>query len=213
MIGIYKITCMGNGKVYVGQSIRIKQRWKEHQSDLKNNKHYNHYLQNAYNKYGKNSFKYEILEQCPKTKLNEREEFYIKLLDSYKNGFNCNTGGINFIGKDNPMYGKSGKESPRYVDNIYQLSLKGEIVKEFESANLAAKEVQGQAGHIVNCLQSWRAHRSSKTTDASRERFTHKGYYWIYKKDYEILQQVGYDFSQKRNKKSLTTSDLVNRGL
>ena len=30
MIGIYKITNNINGKIYIGQSIDIKERWKQH---------------------------------------------------------------------------------------------------------------------------------------------------------------------------------------
>jgi hypothetical protein len=131
------------------------------------------------------------------------------MFDSFENGYNCDLGGHNITGIANPMTGKSGIESPRYVDNLYQLAPTGEIIAEFESANLAAKAIEGQAGHILNCLQSWKKHTSSKATDGSPERFTHKGFYWIYKTDYEKFQSIGYDFSQKRNKKSLTIADIV----
>ena len=212
MTGIYKITCMGNNKVYVGQSMSIKRRWRDHQRALKEGTHHNKHLQSAYNKYGEQSFTYEILELCSKNKLNEREQFYISIFDSFKNGFNCDLGGSNISGEANPMYGMSGKKSPRYIDQVIQLSLKGENIATYDSANLAAKVVKGQAGHINDCLQSWRKHIPSTANNSSRERFTHKGFYWIYKNDYLIFKENGYDFSQKRNKKSLTISDLVNKG-
>lgn len=209
MTGIYKITCLANNQSYIGQSASIKKRWSEHRSLLKRGKHHNLYLQNAYNKYGKEAFTYEIIELCSQEELNEREKFYVKLFNTYNDGFNCDDGGNGFsCGEANPMYGKSGISSPRYVDNIYQLAPTGEIIAEFESTNLASKAVSGQAGHIVNCLQSWKKHTSSAANVQSRERFTHKGFYWIYKTDYEILKQNGYDFSQKRNKKSLTIEDI-----
>lgn len=212
MTGIYKITCLANNKSYIGQSVSIKRRWATHKRELASGIHYNEYLQNAYNKYGKDNFVYEILELCPKEKLNEREQFYIKIFNTFEDGFNCDLGGHNTSGEANPMSGKAGINSPRYIDNLYQLSQNGEILAEFESTNLAAKAVNGQAGHILNCLQSWKRHVSSKATDTSRERFTHKGFYWIYKTDYEKFQSVGYDFSQKRNKKSLTIADMISEG-
>ena len=143
MTGIYKITCLINNKSYIGQSVSIKRRWTTHQRELARGIHYNQYLQNAYNKYGKDSFTYEILELCPKEKLNERERFYVKIFDSFENGYNCDLGGHNTSGIANPMAGKSGVESPRYIDNVYQLAPTGEIVAEFESANLAAKAING----------------------------------------------------------------------
>ena len=212
MTGIYKITCLANNKSYIGQSVSIKRRWATHKRELASGIHHNEYLQRSYDKYGKDNFTYEILELCPKEKLNEREQFYVKIFDAFENGYNCDRGRHNTSGDANPMSGKSGIQSPRYIDNIYQLSTSGEIIAEYESTNLAAKTVSGQAGHIQNCLQSWKQHCSSKASDASRERFTHKGYYWIYKTDYEKFVNYGYDFTQKRNKKSLTIQDMINEG-
>jgi group I intron endonuclease len=60
--GIYKITNKVNGKFYIGSSKNIKERWKQHRSDLKSGSHSNPHLQNSYNKYGKKNFKFEIIE-------------------------------------------------------------------------------------------------------------------------------------------------------
>ena len=62
MTGIYKITCLTNNKSYIGQSVSIKRRWATHKRELAAGTHYNEYLQRAYNKYGKDSFVYEILD-------------------------------------------------------------------------------------------------------------------------------------------------------
>lgn len=58
MIGVYVIRCNANNKFYIGVSKDIESRWREHRSDLKNNKHHCIRLQRCYNKYGKNSFEY-----------------------------------------------------------------------------------------------------------------------------------------------------------
>lgn len=65
MIGIYKITNNINGKVYIGQSIDINKRWKEHKyrSQIPN-KEYDKYLYRAFRKYGLENFTFEILEEC-----------------------------------------------------------------------------------------------------------------------------------------------------
>lgn len=62
MIGIYSIKNVKNNKIYIGSSNNIEKRIKDHFRNLKNNKHSNQYLQNAYNKYGNESFIFEILE-------------------------------------------------------------------------------------------------------------------------------------------------------
>jgi group I intron endonuclease len=56
MRGIYAITNILTDTVYYGQSISMKQRINKHLSELHRNKHRNTYLQNSWNKYGKDAF-------------------------------------------------------------------------------------------------------------------------------------------------------------
>lgn len=51
---------------------------------FKNNKHDNPYLQNAYNKYGKNNFKFEIIEECIVDNLISREQYYLDKMKPWK---------------------------------------------------------------------------------------------------------------------------------
>lgn len=59
--GIYHILCTSNNKGYIGSSLDIYSRWITHKWHLEKNTHANLHLQNAYNKYGISSFKFEIL--------------------------------------------------------------------------------------------------------------------------------------------------------
>lgn len=96
--GIYKITNTVNGKVYIGQSIDIEQRWKNHKKEARNpNSKYGHYpLYRAMRKYGIDNFKFDIIEKCPPASLNDREIFYIASYKSHEsNGYNQNEGGNN----------------------------------------------------------------------------------------------------------------------
>jgi group I intron endonuclease len=88
MIGVYKITNLVNNKCYVGSSIDVIGRWSQHISTLEVNKHHSIKLQRSYNKHGKNNFNYEIIEECDTELLLIREQYYIDLFDSYKNGYN-----------------------------------------------------------------------------------------------------------------------------
>lgn len=95
-IGIYKIECkihnISNG-IYIGQSSNINRRFLQHKKELIGNYHINKHLQNAWNKYGENNFTFEIIEECPIDKLNEREIYWIQYYDSFKNGYNNTLGG------------------------------------------------------------------------------------------------------------------------
>lgn len=95
MIGIYKITNLVNGKVYIGQSVDINRRIKRHKSRAFNinSNGYGYPLYKAIRKYGIDNFSFEVLEECAKDELNEKEIYYITKYDSWKNGYNQNEGG------------------------------------------------------------------------------------------------------------------------
>lgn len=79
--GIYKITNIINGKMYIGSSNNCKRRLKEHFSKLRCNKHYNKKLQFAFNKYGENNFNFNIIEYVEDVNLLlEREQYYLNTL-------------------------------------------------------------------------------------------------------------------------------------
>lgn len=93
LCGVYKITNSINGKVYIGQSINIYARWKDHVHSLNRNDSRCILLQRAWNKYGEENFSFEILELCPENMLDEVEIKYIELYDSCNNGYNIESGG------------------------------------------------------------------------------------------------------------------------
>ena len=62
--GIYTITNKVTGKLYIGESLDIYRRWHdEHIPQLRKNCHYNKELQNDFNKYGEENFRFEIFER------------------------------------------------------------------------------------------------------------------------------------------------------
>lgn len=95
MYYIYKITCTENNRVYIGQTKNKRKRWDEHKYDLRRNQHHSVYMQRAFNKYGENSFKHEIIETCSSAKVDEKEIFWITFYDSTNKlkGFNLESGG------------------------------------------------------------------------------------------------------------------------
>jgi group I intron endonuclease len=90
---IYKITNTINNKVYIGQTIQtLKERFRKHKQTTKANK--NMAIKKAFNKYGVENFKFECVEECDNSLLNEKERFYIIEYNSkVPNGYNMRDGG------------------------------------------------------------------------------------------------------------------------
>ena len=90
MIGIYKFTNKINGMSYIGQSVDIERRYKQHKSINTDNTIFH----NAIREYGFEAFDFEIIELCTKDSLDEKEKIYIKKYNTvYPKGYNIATGG------------------------------------------------------------------------------------------------------------------------
>lgn len=84
--GIYKITNIITNQFYIGSAVILERRRNTHFYSLIRNDHDNSKLQNAFNKYGEENFVFEILEEIEdKTKLIEREQYYLDTLKPHYN--------------------------------------------------------------------------------------------------------------------------------
>lgn len=80
MQGVYRIDGPNNC-IYVGSSIDITQRWRQHLADLRNNHHGNIKLQRAFNKYGEGKFKFTVIELVEDTtKILYYEQIWLDIL-------------------------------------------------------------------------------------------------------------------------------------
>lgn len=83
--GIYGFFQISSGKWYVGQSIDIERREKEHRTCIDSDWH-QLLLKNP------NDFIFTILEECKEEELDSREAYYINLYNSFESGFNSTRG-------------------------------------------------------------------------------------------------------------------------
>jgi hypothetical protein len=91
--GIYKITNVETGECYIGQAQNMAERFAEHaKCGLGIDTPAGNKLYQAMQDYGLCSFSWELLEECPREQLNEKEKYYIGLYDSYSHGYNSNSG-------------------------------------------------------------------------------------------------------------------------
>lgn len=82
MIIIYIIINVINGKVYIGSTNNINRRFTEHKYRLNQSIHPNEHLQNAWNKYGSDSFEFKTLAVCPNDERNDCEQMFMDLYNS-----------------------------------------------------------------------------------------------------------------------------------
>lgn len=150
--GLYKITNKINGKCYVGQSVNILVRWRQHLTQPFNKKSnsYNNLLYRAIRKYGVNNFVFEIIELCDVSELNEKEIYYIGKFNAYESGYNMTIGGSDF-----------SCTTQKCID---QYDLEGNLLNTYNSVSEAKRKTGVK--HISGVLLG--------------ERCTAGGFYWSY---------------------------------
>ena len=173
MIGIYKITNLDNGKMYIGQTTDIKHRWSEHISDLRHNKHRNSYLQNSWNLHGEDKFEFSILEICCEEELNEKEKYWIEELRTYikyedSNGYNLTLGG----------------DGTQYIHYVLQFDLSGNYIQKWRNGIVASIELGIQASSIYGCIN---------------KRLKHAGkYIFCYEEDYTDKDSLSWYLDERK---------------
>lgn len=190
--GIYYIKNIINKKVYIGESVDIYRRWREHLQDLMSGIHKNIHLQRAWDMYKEDSFEFRIIEECAEDKLFEREKYWIKFYNAFQNGYNQTEGGEGCLGyKHNCEIREKMKQikSQQFQDiknrealskahefesrPIYQIDFNGNIIKWWQSKNWAAKSLGVNPARIAEALK----HTNRKKT--------YMGYIWIYVDEYD----------------------------
>ena len=196
--GIYMIQNLVNFKIYIGQSVDIESRWREHKNGLRGDYHDNKHLQKSWRKYGEDNFEFTIICECAESQLNTMEEYYIFELMSYDGrvGYNKTYGGgggrpteetimknresnkrayskpevlAKIKGSNNGWYGKHGKDNPQSIP-IVQLNKDEHLVRIWESSMEAEKNGGFDNSSINHCLKG-------------RQK-THGGYKWMYLSEY-----------------------------
>lgn len=91
--GIYKITNLLTEQCYIGQSVNVSDRWKQHcKCGLGIEASATNKLYNSMQEDGVWNFSFELLEQCSKENLNQKEKFWIEMYQSNKFGLNIMKG-------------------------------------------------------------------------------------------------------------------------
>ena len=136
---IYKITNNINQKVYIGQTRqKPKNRWLSHKSCHKSKPYP---LYNAMRKYGIENFSFDVIEENIQLELlTERENHWIKEFNSIPPGHGYNI-----------TKGKNSNKNP-VKKKVFQYSLDGKFLREFESVADAASEYNTRREKIRACF-------------------------------------------------------------
>ncbi len=150
--GIYSITHIVSGKRYIGSSVNILRRWNAHRSALNRHICDNPHLQNSWDKYGPDSFEFEILENNidPVLLENKENEYIIKFgigtpgSNKFNEsiGFNTQWAGrtgcvdpnkyIN--GESHHLYGTTSPKKNRTFEEMYGIEKSDELKSKISSA-------------------------------------------------------------------------------
>lgn len=146
MVGIYKII-NPKGKIYIGQSVDIEKR-KYYYQTLHCKKQI--MLYNSIKRYGWETHKFEIIEECFIENLDERENYWGGYYNTLEEGLNLRLGkgrGTCSNKVKEKISKSNSKPKPKDFNNqlkkpILQFNLKGELIEKYSSLT-EATEVLG----------------------------------------------------------------------
>jgi hypothetical protein len=167
MIGIYKIENLINGKVYIGQSIHIERRWQEHCQPSSRS-----LIGKAIQKYGKEHFTFQVLDECSEEYLDELEERYISVYNSVvPNGYNIETaskGKTSFVFYDQEIFTDIVKDITSSDLTLVAIAEKYDL-----SRRTIQRINQGDVHHDINKVYPLRdtakPSRNTKCVDCGKE--------------------------------------------
>lgn len=174
MCGIYMIKNTINDKAYIGQAKDIFHRWSTHRVELNAERHANRHLQGAWRKYGAEAFVFSVVEECTETDLNNREQYYIDLYDTYNNGYNMDMGGEGIIGF---KHTEEEISKMRQVQNplvILQFDFEFNLIRRFEGGS---SHVRKELGYTKECVDRCCKHKGGQ--------IYYKDSYWVYEQEYQ----------------------------
>lgn len=159
-----------NGRYY-HKGVGIERVYNDLSSKKSRGECYNKHLLRSIEKCGFDAFVVdELLDKAlTADELNEKETYYIKKFDSYKNGYNMSFGGDSMSGYSKP----SGKDCPN-SKRICQIGLDGELIKIWDCASDVQRELSIDQTSISEVCRG--------------KRKTAGNFVWVHEKDYDPSQ-------------------------
>lgn len=133
MACVYRILNKVNGKFYIGSTKgELRRRKSAHLAKLRHNKHYNSYLQNAWNKYGEENFEFIEIETIIFEKTSTIKESYLKLRERE----------LHFIVNLNPHYNINRITADGSLGRVLSEEQKDHLRKKLKGRKRTSEEIE-----------------------------------------------------------------------
>lgn len=183
-IGIYKITNIKNNKIYIGSSERIHGRWVDHIGELTRGKHPNKHLLRAWIKNGKQSFTFEIIEECTLATLIEREQYYLdNLLFAQEYIRKENKKFLQLGYNINPTAGKNRKGTHQSKAAIKKTIKNSNRKRKIIVVDINNNKIE-EFDYIFELLNKYKISSTSFYNALNKKQFTKKNIGFMTKEDY-----------------------------
>lgn len=170
MYQIYKITNLQTNQVYIGSSVDVERRWRQHKQCSINeaDHHYNYPLMQAFRQYGIDNFKFEIIETVSTAEemIQAEHKWIIQEDCIYPNGYNQTDN------TESPMFDKeisqkmSQTKREKYGKQVCEIDENNNIINQWQSLAEAGEETKLDRFKISNVCNGYRL-----TTGGRRFRF------------------------------------------
>lgn len=211
--GIYAIICKVNGKMYIGYSFDFRGRRRTHWTQMNQNKYKgrNDQLQNDWNLYGKENFKFVVIEEVNTDSVDvmlQKEEDYIIRFGSffedkgynislpvskqYRKGF-IEKHGLDFLkelvySNDDLLIKDDYRQT--ILRKIYQINKDGEVVRIWNNINLIKEHYSLSAKSLEKIFY---------LSNRGKDRVTKvwRGFVWVYEDKYDCNFNYSEVFKRK----------------
>lgn len=167
MYQIYKITNQKNGMIYIGSSIEVERRWRQHKEASINEKdhHYNYPLMIAFREFGIANFTFEVIDTLPdyQTMIKVEHDWIVKENCVVPNGYNQTHQ------TDSPMFDPavakkmSNTKREKYGKRVCEINSKNNILNIWNSLAEAGEDTGLDRFKISNVCNGTRLTTGNRT--------------------------------------------------
>lgn len=193
--GVYVIKNITDGKMYIGETKNIGERWAGHFGALFHGIHQNNHLQRAWDKHGCTNFEFDIVELCEEWELRIKENHWVLTMNTNLREF-----GYNIRNTENSVKRGMDQETRDKVSKTSKgRKLSASARKKVRDFNLEPVIVLDENNNIVEELpsvESLREKYNIPVTTASRllkEERKHKGKFFVKKINYNPCKVYSYE--------------------